>query len=321
LSPGALATEREKPGSHFGEGEAMFSSTVLDLATGMIFCFLTASLATGVVVEAIASVFKLRSKTLLSGVKQLLNDKDLSGLAGQLYNHALVNPRGPGDNPKKNAPAYIDRQLFGRAMMDVTGISLHFADARAVGSLPSPGALYDQISHAVSETQNPQIHAFLSGIIDRCANDADKIQAELSAWFDSSMDRVSGVYKRYAQLIGFVVALLLAGALNIDAVSVAKTLWMQPTVAEKIKADPNIPTATAAVQQLTAALPIGWPKGFGNLTNPNQVWGWAIVGWLITAFSTLFGAPFWFDLLQTVVRLKGSGPSPKEKADGTGASA
>jgi hypothetical protein len=48
---------------------------------------------------------------------------------------------------------------------------------------------------------------------------------------------------------------------------------------------------------------------------------WAIVGWVITAFSTLFGAPFWFDLLQTVVRLKGSGPSPEEKVDGTAGSA
>jgi hypothetical protein len=246
--------------------EAMFSSTVLDLATGMIFCFLTASLATGAVVEAIASAFKLRSKTLLTGIKQLLNDPNLNGLAGQLYNHALINPRGPGDDPKKHAPSYIDRQLFGRAMMDVTGISLHFANARAVGALPSPGALYNQISQAVSETQNPQIHAFLSGVIDRCANDADKIQGELSAWFDSSMDRVSGVYKRYAQLIGFVVALVLAGLLNIDSANVAKTLWMQPTVAEKIKTDATIPTVAAATEQLTAALPIGWPSGFGTLT-------------------------------------------------------
>jgi hypothetical protein len=298
----------------------MFSSTVLDLATGLVFCFLTASLATGVVVEAIASVFKLRSRTLLRGVKQLLNDKDLNGLAGALYNHALINPRGPGNHPTKNAPAYIDRQLFGRAMMDVTGLSLHFANARVVGALPSPSALYSQISHAVSQIDNPQIHAFLSGVIDRCANDADKIQAELSAWFDHSMDRVSGVYKRYAQLVGFVVALVLAGVLNIDSVSVAKTLWMQPTVAEKLKTDPNIPTATVAVQQLTAVLPIGWPNGIGTLTK-DEVWGWAIVGWLITAFSTLFGAPFWFDLLQTVIRLKGSGPSPQEKVLGKGGAA
>ena len=46
-----------------------------------------------------------------------------------------------------------------------------------------------------------------------------------------------------------------------------------------------------------------------------------VVGWLITALATLFGAPFWFDALQQFVRLKGAGPSPQEKQDKTGASA
>jgi hypothetical protein len=36
-------------------------------------------------------------------------------------------------------------------------------------------------------------------------------------------------------------------------------------------------------------------------------------GWLVTALATLFGAPFWFDVLQSVTRLKGAGPSPMER--------
>lgn len=322
----------------------MFSSTVLDLAIGIIFCFLTASLATGTVVEALSSVVNWRAKTLMTGIQQLLNDKDLQGLAGQLYNHALINPRAPGAPPtapaaaaggpgapvpasaqaaakaaKKFAPSYIDRQLFARAMMDITGMSLHFAAAAAAGSLPSVGALYAQIQTTVDKAQNPQIHDFLVGVVDRCGNDAVKIQGEISAWFDHAMDRVSGVYKRQAQLIGFVIALVLAGLFNIDAIAAAKTLWMQPTAAAKLVATTTT-TADDALKQLTAALPIGWPNGFWTLAK-GQEWVWAIVGWFITAFSTLFGAPFWFDLLQSIVRLKGSGPSPKEKADGRGAAA
>jgi len=46
-----------------------------------------------------------------------------------------------------------------------------------------------------------------------------------------------------------------------------------------------------------------------------------VAGWLITAFAALFGAPFWFDTLQQFVRLKGSGPSPLEKQNNTGAAA
>jgi hypothetical protein len=329
----------------------MFSSTVLDLATGLVFCFLTASLSTGVVVEAISSITKWRAKTLRDGIGQLLNDPQLSGLAGQLYSHAAINPRGPGNaDPEKNRPAYIDRQLFAHAMMDLTGISFQVAAAAGAspGARPSLAALHDEVRDKLAEmnVQDPQLNILLRGIIDRSFGDAEKIQTELSTWFDHAMDRVSGVYKRYAQLIGFVVALILAGALNIDSVSVAKTLWMQPTVAEKLKAEQDM-TAAQAIDQLSAVLPIGWPNGIGmkaqikkDCAKPstdkaacekadvvNVVafgpadWGLALLGWLITAFATLFGAPFWFDLLQTVIRLKGSGPSPQEKFVGRGGAA
>ena len=71
-------------------------------------------------------------------------------------------------------------------------------------------------------------------------------------------------------------------------------------------------------------LPVGWSSGIPlevkDETKNTLDWFWKspngwmmLVGWLITAIATLFGAPFWFDLLQTVIRLKGTGPSPQEK--------
>lgn len=312
----------------------MFDSTVLDLATGMIFCFLTASLTTGAVVEAISSMIGWRSKTLLKGVKQLLNDQNMSGLAKQLYSHALINPRGPGAAaPEMHRPAYIDRELFAHAMMDITGIS--FQLAAAVGATgnqaarPSLTALHDQVAQTFAQIPNPQIQNFLTGVLDRSYGDAEKIKTELSSWFDLSMDRVSGVYKRWTQWVGFVVALALAAAFNINSIAAARTLWEQPAVAAALKGEKDL-TVAGAMDQLSKAIPIGWPNGIGmrqQINAPAPVrftcadWALAFLGWLITALSTLFGAPFWFDLLQTVVRLKGSGPSPKEKADGKGAAA
>ena len=49
-------------------------------------------------------------------------------------------------------------------------------------------------------------------------------------------------------------------------------------------------------------------QGFGA-----SDWLISLFVWLITAIATLFGAPFWFDALQQITRLKGSGPSPAEK--------
>ena len=310
----------------------MFSSTVLDLATGLIFCFLTVSLATGTVVEAISSALKLRSKTLTKGIGDLLNDPQLTGLAGELYAHGAINPRGPGaGDPRKKEPAYIDRQLFAKAMMDITGISAQVAAAaRQNQALPTLDDLHGAVSARVSEVQNPQLHQLLTGIVNRSFGEAERIQGELSEWFDHAMDRVSGAYKRWTQLVGFVAALVLAAGLNVDSIGVAKTLWLQPATAEKIKADTTLKTDDA-IKQLSAAIPIGWPNGFakkpsvGADKTPVEFnrsdWGLAFLGWLITAFATLFGAPFWFDLLQTFIRLKGSGPSPGEKVAGRGAAA
>jgi len=39
----------------------------------------------------------------------------------------------------------------------------------------------------------------------------------------------------------------------------------------------------------------------------------AVLGWLVAAIATLFGAPFWFDALQRARRRTSSGPSPAEK--------
>src|SRR6185312_7928932 len=105
----------------------MFYTTVLDTAIGLVFTFLAVSLAAGALTEALASMFKWRSTTLLAGVKALLNDKDFTGLALQVYNHALANPRSdastpPGGKPEF-PPAYIDSGHFAAALTDVSNIS------------------------------------------------------------------------------------------------------------------------------------------------------------------------------------------------------
>jgi hypothetical protein len=70
----------------------MLNRSVPDVAIGLIFTFLTFSLAVASLVEAIASMLKWCSTTLLQGMKDLLNDQSFEGLAPSLYNHAPVNP-------------------------------------------------------------------------------------------------------------------------------------------------------------------------------------------------------------------------------------
>src|SRR5260370_8499772 len=74
----------------------MFNSTLPAVANGWAIVYLIVSLATSALSEAISGILKWRSVTLLRGIKELLNDPQLTGLAGQLYRHALINPPNPG---------------------------------------------------------------------------------------------------------------------------------------------------------------------------------------------------------------------------------
>ncbi len=57
-------------------------------------------------------------------------------------------------------------------------------------------------------------------------------------------------------------------------------------------------------------LPLGWTKA----SSPQSFTEWIakIVGLIFTAFAVSLGAPFWFDILNKLSRLRGSGRVPKK---------
>ena len=101
----------------------MFSSTIFDVVFGLVSVFLAVSLFTSAVTEALSMLVGLRARTLLTGVKQLLNDPEFKGLALNLYNHALVNPLSAGNtDPGKTPsvkPSYIEPDQFALAFVDI----------------------------------------------------------------------------------------------------------------------------------------------------------------------------------------------------------
>jgi hypothetical protein len=50
----------------------------------------------------------------------------------------------------------------------------------------------------------------------------------IAAWYDDSMDRLSGEYKRYSQVMIGLVACLLVAVFNIDTVRIVRSLWADP---------------------------------------------------------------------------------------------
>lgn len=56
----------------------------------------------------------------------------------------------------------------------------------------------------------------------------------IETWFNNSMTRLSGWYKRKAQLVAFLIGLFLAILLNVDSINVATSLWREPTLRQAL---------------------------------------------------------------------------------------
>jgi hypothetical protein len=280
----------------------MFGSAIVDVLLAVIFTFLAISLAASALTEATASVLKLRQGTLLRGVKALLNDPNFTGLAKVLYGHALVNPLAVG-NESRIRPAYIAPEHFALALTDVLR-------TKNAGK---------PLGDVVGEIADPQLRQALQALWTEAAGDTARFQAAVGRWFDSAMDRLAGWYKRKTQLISFVFAYGCAAALNADPLRVTTLVWARPALANglgAIAASKDTSQVNTAIALLDAGNLIGWA---GWATDPrNTMSGIAamFLGWGIVAGASLFGAAFWFDALQRIAAIRGTGSPIGSMASG-----
>jgi hypothetical protein len=284
----------------------MFGSTILDAAIAMVFIYLLASLVVSAANELIASVLKLRAENLFAGIRQLLQEGDKSTLASSLYRHPLVS----GLAKKGGKPSYIPSRTFALAFLDVI----------APVDSESPRTI-DELQSAINNLPDPLKKA-LTTLFDEAGHDVEQFKRQLEIWFNNTMERVSGWYKRRTQWIQLVFAIGFAVSLNIDSVHIGQTLFalhspLRPALVEQAK--PFLASHNDTLEHVTAAistvsLPIGWAdfhwKGL-NRAAPDILS--RLPGWLITALAVSLGAPFWFDLLNKFINIRGAGKAPEEQ--------
>jgi len=271
------------------------SNVAVEVAIGLVFCYASISVISSSLYEAVASMLKLRARSLLDGVKALLNDPAFTGLARDVYQHALVNPRSNGTGASAAAtatvPSYIEPRAFAIALID------------SIQKVPTG---FQNLRERIDGLQDQQLRTLLQGIWDRADGKVENVEAALARWFDGGMNRVSGVYKRRAQLFTFLIALVIAGLFNVDSFHLFQTLWVHPGATASIGAPGHSPESAKQALEALFALPVGWAHAPATVGAALFLFG----GWLVTAISVLFGAPFWFDLLQRLVNLRGTGNKP-----------
>lgn len=215
-------------------------------------------------------------------------------------------------------------------------------------------------------------------------NEIHQLIEEISIWFDRSMARASGVYRRNAKGVAILIGLAIAFAINADTFHIFDRLsnneTLRQVVAERASQislnSPNSETiAQADMERIKAetnsalkdiSLPIGWnPANLSqqlscnsinkfnltdfSATSDSQEWNsifnhcltdqqdsttfflpkkifemmlaypWAalkmMAGWFLSGIAIAMGAPFWFDLLSKVVKVRNSGSQPPSAAN------
>jgi hypothetical protein len=335
---------------------------VLDVAIGLIFMYMMTSLLVTIVQEGIATMMQLRAKNLFEAIENLLGDPALAkhpeykDLVVDVYRHPLMQSlyrRTPlaekvtaTDFPKlATLPSYIPSRIFTVALLDVlrgktateaAGIDQVLAGARqAVDKLPA-GQLKTTLILFVAD-----VDPLRESVNQR----AHVVGERIEGWFNDSMSRASGWYKRQAQRMSLAIGLVLTLLINANTFSVAGQLWSDNTLRAQVSAtaaayykdqtEAKDRAATGAgvaregsedrsvaaqwndqMKRLQASsLPIGWPADVaGNL--PRNFTGWIalLFGWLVTGLAASLGAAFWFDVLGKALQIRGSGPRVEESA-------
>jgi hypothetical protein len=185
------------------------------------------------------------------------------------------------------------------------------------------------LERSLASIPNTQLSEALLSLYRSAGRDAATFHHATEQWFDDAMERVSGWYKRRVHLILFGIATFVVVVLNADTLAAGRVLWRDDAVRAAVVRQ----TESAAEGQLSDIeldrqvqkldVPLGWEFDFGNEPTqfPNDLVGWLakLSGLLLTIGAAMLGAPFWFDLLSKITRVRATGaPPPASDAVRTG---
>jgi hypothetical protein len=353
----------------------MFNSTTLEVAIGMALIYLLLSLFCTAINEGIAGILGSRAKNLEKGIKSLFTEGDKTAakidgtgasipavtLAEAIYGHGLVQSLYRSTATERAAkwytrlgsdlPSYIPSRIFASALLDVifsvnktitTPVKTIAEPNAATPTVPLPSAVpssdLSTMLSTLEDLPDSKGKQAIMTLVKQSGGDIVKLRQAFENWYDDGMDRVAGWYKRKTQLVLFFVGLIIAISLNVDSISIGRTLWMNPALrsyavisAEQYaKVNSQTLPSVSASKDLSAlqslALPIGWNTSkypwmeeHGAGATYSQSFSilnllFVIVGWLLTAIAMTLGAPFWFDTLNQFMVVR-STIKPREKSE------
>ena len=321
---------------------------ILDVIVGLSFVYFLLSLFCSGVNELLAWAIGLRCRTLRAGIQKILDDPCLDRLAQRIHDHPLVHSlshQGRVGRWLQRTPSYIPANSFVLALLDTLGdpgvvnerLEGEAAEAQAALLVRQRADSIENVKKILAGLpEASRVRRQLELYLDEGMTDVAEYRRRLEAWFEQGMDRLSGAYKRRAQLITAAVAVAVAVGSGVDSWVVANALMRdgalrQATLVAAVdasRASPAVPRPggadeAAASARMVAALArldaLDLPIGMSYLrkaappSDAGRYWLLRGLGMLFTGFAAALGAPFWFDLICRIINLRTSGPQPTKR--------
>ena len=304
-------------------------TVILQVAIGIMFVWIMLAVITSQIQEWVSSILAWRASMLEDTIAQMLGDPNLKD---KIYKHPLI--KGLYTNKGNRKPGGIPEDKFSLILFEEvmnSGLTIGKVKTDFDKLKKNVEALKASDGNDGLKEFATSLDTLLLGIQDR-ANDAThaitEARVRVEGWFNNSMERLKGAYRRRVQIVAIIVGISVSAILNVDTASIATTLWQDPVVRQAVAAQasqlqepaaqpgqqpPSVEEIKNNVNELNAlSLPIGWsfktadkdPKTADDPRDfPSSVGGWVakIVGILLSGMAAAQGAPYWFDLMRKLV--------------------
>ena len=281
------------------------NTLVLEVFIGLIFIYLLHSIFVSVIAEIIATRIGLRSKVLRQGIISLLTD--LLDKEGEEYKNSgigqyiqdylrliqkalLFKPQGYQYSKAKDfydqpSIKYLSRGrrlwLFIRSREIPSYIAKENFSSTLINMLRKQGrGIHDwgKVSFSVENNAchfDPGTAKQLHAMLEDADDDMEVFIQRLEMWYEETMDRVVGWYKRKVKLLIFLLGFIMAIILNLDTLEIIDTLSnhdalreqlvkMAETQVERNSDSDTIPPDTSNQQVQPSEVPK--PSNFDELT-------------------------------------------------------
>jgi len=195
--------------------------TILQIVISVAVIYLIFSVIVYVAVEWIAGLFQIRGKMLKTAILKLFKDQRIGEAVYCHPNVECLKPHG------KRLSSYIPATNIALALIDTIGAK---ANPDVASRMSDP---YKNFVEGVTNTAEGD-HKILLATLGQQAKNVKGLAASIEKWFDSSMDRLTGLYKRRMRLIVFLVAATVTVSFNVDTIHIILAAKADPALRQRL---------------------------------------------------------------------------------------